>query len=497
MKTKYHIYVITYDKGHLKTKKVVDGLLKKKYKVTILAIPFKKRKKNRFTNPKIFNCRPNPILENFDNRAYYKSKNVNYKILHNWSVKDLKKLKFKKKSIFLNTIIKILPSHFVKNKIILNAHPGILPINRGLDSFKWGLIKKYPIGVTLHKIDSQIDRGLIICTKYLKIKKSDDLKAIVKRSFNTECNLLINFEKYLENLNYSLKVSDHFKVSKKRIPLKFEKKLNNIFTKNKKLFMQMYQIEAKEIITKKSLNLMKNLEEYFKQLKIKKNDHLIIHSSFKRIGSYGINPSLFLSNIENFMSDGTLIFPAFTWDKSKKNLKFDYLKSRSEMGILSELFRKKFKYNRTLHPTHSITVSGKDQFNIINFQEKNKKKGPCGKGTIWEYLLNKNTKILLIDTLIESCTFVHYFEEVYNSNDFLEKRISNYTCIDKENKKKLFKLRNHAFGRRSFKKIYFELKKRKFVNQVFFKDVSLISFSSSNLKKATNYLFRKDKKASI
>ena len=242
---------------------------------------------------------------------------------------------------------------------------------------------------------------------------------------------------------------------------------------------------------------MKNLEKYFKRLKIKKNDYLLIHSSFKRLGSYGLNPPEYISKIEKYMCNGTLIFPSFTWQKTKKNLQFDYLKSKSEMGILSEVFRKKFKYNRTLHPTHSVTVSGKDQFNIINFQEKNIKKGPCGKGTIWEYLLNKNTKILLIDTFIESCTFVHYFEEVYNSNSFLEKRINNYTCIDKANKKKLFKLRNHTFGRRSFKKIYFELKKRNFLNQVFFKDVSLISFSSSDLKKVSNYLVQKDKKASI
>ena len=239
--------MITYDKGHLKTKKVIDGLLKKKYKVTILATSFKKRKKNRFTNPKIFNCRPNPILENFDYRNYYKSKNVNYKFLYNWSTKNLKKLKFKKKSIFLHTTIKILPGEFARNKIILNAHPGVLPINRGLDSFKWGIIKKYPIGVTLHKIDAQIDRGLIICTKYLKIKKNDDLKAIVKRSFNAECNLLINFEKYLKNLDRPLEVSDHFEVSKKRIPLKFENKLNDIFTKNKKIFIQMYQTKPLEI----------------------------------------------------------------------------------------------------------------------------------------------------------------------------------------------------------------------------------------------------------
>jgi len=247
MKTKYHIYVITYDVGHLKTKKVVDGLLKKKYKVTILAYPFKKRKNNRFLDPKIFNCRPNPILEKFNNKAYYRSKNVDYKTLKGWSLKNLKSLKIKKKSIFLNTIIKIIPGTFLANKIVLNAHPGILPINRGLDSFKWGLLKKYPFGVSLHRIEKRVDGGFIMCIKYLKIKKGDNLESIVKRSFNTECNLLVNFEKYLKNFKYSFKVPNHFEVSKKRIPLKFENRLNKIFIKNKKLFKQMYQTKALEI----------------------------------------------------------------------------------------------------------------------------------------------------------------------------------------------------------------------------------------------------------
>ena len=84
---------------------------------------------------------------------------------------------------------------------------------------------------------------------------------------------------------------------------------------------------------------MKNLEKYFKRLKIKKNDYLLIHSSFKRLGSYGLNPPEYISKIEKYMSNGTLIFPSFTWQKTKKNLQFDYLKSKSEMGILSEVFR--------------------------------------------------------------------------------------------------------------------------------------------------------------
>ena len=242
---------------------------------------------------------------------------------------------------------------------------------------------------------------------------------------------------------------------------------------------------------------MRNFWLLLKKLKIKKDDHLIVHSSFKRLGSEGVKPDWFLNKVQNYLTKGTLIFPTFTWRTSKKTKKFDYFKSVSEMGILSETFRKKNKNNRTFHPTHSIVASGKDQSNIINFSETNRSKGPCGRGTVWEYLIKKNTKVLLIDCFIESCTLIHYFEEIYNPNLFLKKKINNYICKDKNNEKKSFNLRDHAFGKRSFKKIYFELKKRNAVEHIFFKDISFLSFSSINLKKTSNYLFKKDKKASI
>ena len=241
----------------------------------------------------------------------------------------------------------------------------------------------------------------------------------------------------------------------------------------------------------------KNFSKYLKKLNIKRNDHLIIHSSFKNISSYGFTPESLIEEIENYLKDGTLIFPTFTYEESKKTKKFHYFKSKSCVGILTEIFRKKYINNRSFHPTHSLTAVGKNYSKIINFEDKNLFKSPCGKGTVWEYLIKKNTKILLMDTLIDSCTFVHYFEELYNSNYFVEKKITNYNCVDKENKKKIFKLRNHRAGHRGFKQIYFELIKRKLLKYIYYRDVSLISFSSFDLKKVSNYLFKKNKKVSI
>ena len=144
-------------------------------------------------------------------------------------------------------MIKIIPKFFLKKRIILNAHPGVLPINRGLDSFKWGVIKKYPFGVTLHKIDEKIDKGLIVCAKYIKINKQDTLRSIAKKSFENECSLLICFEKYLKNLRKKLEVSDKFLPSEERIPMRYENKLNYIFKKNRNKFIDLFKEKTFEI----------------------------------------------------------------------------------------------------------------------------------------------------------------------------------------------------------------------------------------------------------
>ncbi len=48
---------------------------------------------------------------------------------------------------------------------VLNLHPGILPLNRGLDTHKWAILKNWPQGVTAHLIDDKVDAGKIICKK--------------------------------------------------------------------------------------------------------------------------------------------------------------------------------------------------------------------------------------------------------------------------------------------------------------------------------------------
>ena len=240
----------------------------------------------------------------------------------------------------------------------------------------------------------------------------------------------------------------------------------------------------------------RSLFKKLKKIGIRSSDTILIHSSFKRLGKQKFEPKSFLVLLEEYMKKGTIVFPTFTWKRSKKLKRFNFYKDSSESGILSEKFRNKYPLNRSFHPTHSLVAKGKNSDKIINIKNS-LIKSPCGKGSSWEKLLKLNTKILLIDTLIDSCTLVHYFEEKYNSNFFLSKKWTSYICKKKGHSDIKIKIKDHRPGRRSFYKFFFELQKRKQIRQEFLGEVSFICFDSFDLEKIGKHLFLKDKKASF
>jgi methionyl-tRNA formyltransferase len=66
----------------------------------------------------------------------------------------------------------------------LNAHPGILPYYRGLDSSKWAVLQNDwdKIGVTAHWVDEGVDTGPIVAKRTYRIRgstNSDQLDAVL------------------------------------------------------------------------------------------------------------------------------------------------------------------------------------------------------------------------------------------------------------------------------------------------------------------------------
>jgi len=73
---------------------------------------------------------------------------------------------------------------------IINFHPGIIPINRGLDNLKWAIELNIPQGITAHFIDKRVDAGRIILKKEIPIYQDDTLFDVQQRLYDTQLELM-------------------------------------------------------------------------------------------------------------------------------------------------------------------------------------------------------------------------------------------------------------------------------------------------------------------
>ena len=83
---------------------------------------------------------------------------------------------------------------------VINFHPGLLPINRGLDAMRWAIYNNIPQGVTAHWIDKRVDAGSKISTITIDVYKKDTMPDIAHRLFEAQIKLLEALPKDLKKL---------------------------------------------------------------------------------------------------------------------------------------------------------------------------------------------------------------------------------------------------------------------------------------------------------
>lgn len=157
-------------------------------------------------------------------------------------------------------------------------------------------------------------------------------------------------------------------------------------------------------------------KDYLKNLGLSNNQHLIIHSSFKKIISAfnSITPNQVISELKKLVSDnGSIIFPAFTYcfkNSIGDYEVFDKANSKSKVGLLSETFRLSQDVIRTSSPTHSFALWGKitQDINKVNSPES-----PLGKESVLDWLTNNSDSfVLMLGTDFSSLSYGHYLEVV-------------------------------------------------------------------------------------
>ena len=149
------IGVISYNTNHLKTEQVVLKLLHQ-YDIKIYALPFILRPSREV----LFFHRPNQA-DGVHPEELCKYYGLEYVPVSKDSEID------NNCDIYLITGAGILSAECLRGKCVLNGHPGIIPAARGLDAFKWSIYHSLPLGA--------------------------------RRHYETEINLLSNFETHLND----------------------------------------------------------------------------------------------------------------------------------------------------------------------------------------------------------------------------------------------------------------------------------------------------------
>lgn len=175
-------------------------------------------------------------------------------------------------------------------------------------------------------------------------------------------------------------------------------------------------------------------------LGIKRGDAIIVHSAIKAFEAFqGSATDVIAVFKEAVGTEGTLMMPTLSMagsaiDFAKSGRIFDPRTTPSQVGLLPEIFRRSAGVVRSMHPTHSVAVLGKGSTWWI--ADHHRADTPCGRGTPFHRLLERDGKIVLAGTGIPALTFFHCVEELIERrmpfSPFTQERYVMRCRMDKE-----------------------------------------------------------------
>ena len=152
-------------------------------------------------------------------------------------------------------------------------------------------------------------------------------------------------------------------------------------------------------------------------LGLKKTDTIIIHSSMKSFGYVEGGPNTVIEGFREYLSEGTLCFPALRQkDFGKAYKDWDINNTPSDVGFLSESFRKYPGVLRSDQETHSVTAIGKNA-EYITSGHRGGRKRVCLYGDYafsytspWQRIYDLGGKVVFIGVSMKVNTMKHFVE---------------------------------------------------------------------------------------
>ena len=150
---------------------------------------------------------------------------------------------------------------------------------------------------------------------------------------------------------------------------------------------------------------------------LSKGDTVIFHSSLKSFGQVeGGADAVIDAFLEVVSDEGTVIVPTLIAKNFSDAYQTWYMDKPSDVGYITEVFRKRPEAMRSNQPTHPVAAIGKNaEFLTETHGESGKRFGiygdtPFSKDSPWQKMYDVNAKVVLVGVDFDKMTFRHLFE---------------------------------------------------------------------------------------
>lgn len=182
---------------------------------------------------------------------------------------------------------------------------------------------------------------------------------------------------------------------------------------------------------------------------IKKNDSVLVHSSLSKIGFVEGGPKTIVDALFDVVgTEGTILFPSFpAIGRNKTHLEehpvFDINNTPSQMGAVTEYFRKLDGVFRSFHPTDAVCAKGPlaEFYTNSHFGQLT----PYNEHSPFRKLCSKNGKILMLGTTLNgACTNLHTLEDAVEFRfPVYDEKIFEVDMVDMQGKTSQMKTKVH------------------------------------------------------
>lgn len=189
----------------------------------------------------------------------------------------------------------------------------------------------------------------------------------------------------------------------------------------------------------------KTIEEQLKELGVKQGDILLVHGSMKALGQNDLKIEVLIKSIETVLGEkGTLLIPALSYESVDgiKNDTFSIKDTPSDIGALSECFRKMNGVIRSVHPTHSVCARGRFAKELLENHYLDQT--PCGPNSPFRLVNEMGGHILFLGCGLKPNTSMHGIEELVEP-DYLYGETLQYKLFNANREKSYKYYKTHGF----------------------------------------------------